>query len=134
MDPNFVEFCREKLQKNSILGPNGVCMLWQGCLKKCGTSKYGVFKSQIPPETKSKQLYVHRLAYVLGHGLSMSDIDQKNMHVSHLCHNSACMNPAHLSYEPDYVNIYRRTCVSLGVCRGHGDLYDDCMLHCRIVD
>lgn len=31
-------------------------------------------------------------------------------HISHLCHNWWCCNPAHATYEPDWINIMRKHC------------------------
>lgn len=32
------------------------------------------------------------------------------MSISHLCHNTRCFRPLHLTLEPNWVNIYRQTC------------------------
>lgn len=121
----------KKLENRSIIAQNGACRLWTGTVKKCKASNYGVLYCLVPPQNQWKQLYVHRLAYIFHHGLTLDAIRQDDMHVSHLCHNSLCIKPEHLAFEPDYVNAYRRTCVNLGHCSGHdyGNVtFPDCML------
>ena len=47
--------------------------------------------------------------------------------ISHLCHNSKCVRPCHLSLEPMKVNIKRSVCKKARQCFGHND-YEACIL------
>jgi len=80
----------------------------------------------MPGAYYSKYFYVHRLSYMLKtHSLDIPE----GLHVSHLCHFSLCVNPAHLSLEPPAVNVQRQRCGDQ--CGGHrfgGQQFPDCIL------
>ena len=59
---------------------------------------------------------VHRLAYMLHHKEWELPPD---MHCSHLCHNSLCINVNHLILETPFVNGNRRQCARENICLGH---------------
>ena len=80
-----------------------------------------------------KTQYVHRLALLFDRGWSLLDVEEEGMDVSHLCHNTLCINAAHLSYEPHAVNMLRRSCLGAGTCLGHGHGYPLCMLPLMLV-
>ena len=42
-----------------------------------------------------------------------------DMHCSHLCHNSLCINVNHLILETPFVNGNRRQCARENICLGH---------------
>ena len=57
---------------------------------------------------------VHRLAYMLHHKEWELPPD---MHCSHLCHNSLCINVNHLILETPFVNGNRRQCARENMLR-----------------
>lgn len=86
--------------------------------------KYGRLKIKWP--NGSKKCYLaHRLMWMLHH--DTADIP-KDMHVSHLCHTSLCINALHLSLEPPNINNSRQICKSLVPQRcEHHPGYPDCI-------
>ena len=117
-----------KIMSKTHQASNGQCMLWTGTKKK-GTS-YGVICCFW--QGKFRTFSVHRLVFVFHNGLHIDDITQSGMDVSHLCHNTLCVNPQHLSYEPHQTNTVRRACISAGTCTGHFGLHAACLLHLKL--
>ena len=64
---------------------------------------------------KWQGLYVHRLAYMLHVRAEIPE----NMHCSHRCHNSLCVNVEQLTIEPAFVNSNGRSCATARKCFGH---------------
>lgn len=105
----------------------------KGCLKWLGTKtanisgpNYGKLRAKLPMDECNKYYYAHRLCYMATHQISELP---RELHVSHLCHVSLCVAPAHLSLEPAKVNVARQRCGD--VCLGHkvGDIhFPDCIL------
>lgn len=95
---------KNRLKQNSVI--EGPFNCW---LCKLGGEKrpYSVLSVKFPWEGKKKVISAHRFSYMIHNNLfEMS----KDVHVSHLCHNSRCVNPDHLSYEPENVNKDRQVC------------------------
>ena len=87
--------------------------------------KYGRLKVTFPNGEK-KLLLAHRFMYMLH--FNVTDLPG-SMDVSHLCHNSLCINPLHLSLEPKHVNASRKMCTStIPLHCLHHDDYSDCIL------
>lgn len=86
--------------------------------------KYGRLKVTWPDGRKKYHL-AHRFMYMLEHDLL--DIPP-HLHVSHLCHNSLCINPEHLSLELPEINNNRQICKNLDppACQHHGT-HPDCV-------
>jgi hypothetical protein len=61
----------------------------------------------------------------------VAELDDLVGEISHLCHNSLCVNPAHLCLEPHHVNQHRSTCVGRGHCYSHPG-FPDCLLHLKL--
>ena len=132
-----MDICRSKLSQNNIdtlkarlmakSEPNG-----KGCLEFNGTKQqnnvYRFLKVNIKdvdgrPLTGSVR--VHRLSYVLHAGPIDNDV---RVHVSHLCHNKACIDHTHLSLEPAATNAQRQLCVDGKHCLGHVG-YSNCIFN-----
>ena len=124
MDAAFVGKYSQKLTENSNLAPNNECILWHGTLKSGKTPQYGII--HIKFDGAWKTVLVHRLQYMLNMHMHYLDLDS-DMDVSHRCHNSLCINPAHLSYEPRFINNNRMSCKGRRVCAGHAE-YLPCLL------
>lgn len=62
--------------------------------------------------------YVHQLGWWRGHRFDPAVVKRARRlvgagfptTVSHLCYNTRCFRPSHLTLEPKWVNIYRQTC------------------------
>jgi len=122
MDEAFYATYQAKLKQKTVLAPNGQCLLWTGtrCRLAGGSeSQYGIIYA------KCKQLgggglgwrsmRVHRFAYMLHVKSELSP----EMHCSHLCHNSLCINVDHLILETPFVNGNRKLCAREKKCIGH---------------
>lgn len=115
---------KSRLQENfAVEGPLG-CHVWKrgGCGRP--NKKYGTIRVKFPGMDHSKNIYVHRLSYMC----SRRTLDlPAGLHVSHLCHNTLCIKPEHLSLEPHYVNNGRKDCTGRNPpeCSGHG-IYPKC--------
>lgn len=119
-----------KIMSHTTLASNGQCQLWGRAKKKSKGGHYGIISCYW--RGKSRTFSVHRLVLVFSRGWHLDDISDDGIEVSHLCHNSLCVNPQHLSYEPHQVNTIRRACVNAGRCTGHFGVYPACLLHLKI--
>lgn len=98
------------------------CVEWLGCKDKCG---YGVKRVRWPDGSVFLER-VHRVAYMCDRRLLHHQVPQLNgdglqLDVSHLCHNTVCINPAHLVLETHSVNMSRRYCRDSRRCLGGHD-------------
>ena len=60
----------------------------------------------------------HRLALLKAPtNLSLQDVLNAQGDASQLCHNALCINAAHISLEPHWVNNNRLQCTSNGICQ-----------------
>lgn len=122
-DFEWIEKQKQHLFNNSMIeGPHD-----------CWTCKLGGF---LQPYSKlclkfsetgvKKTVRSHRLMYMLFN--NRFDIKTKEQ-VSHLCHNCRCVNPQHLSLEPDHINKDRQICRGVVPlrCRSHHP-HPDCLL------
>ena len=63
---------------------------------------------------------VHRLALMkTPTNFSLNDVLNAQGDASHLCHNALCINAAHISLEPHWVNIKRPTDPTVSVAVSH---------------
>lgn len=117
---------RARIGAKSIPVGNRGCIMWLGCASGARMPKYGKMSIKFPDQPTSKQYYVHRVAYMIAH--NSYDIPAV-LHVSHLCHFSLCINPAHLSLEPQLVNNQRQKCGDLCSTHKMGDIqFPNCIL------
>ena len=74
-------------------GPDA-CWLWTGAAYKHKKSPYGYINQRVGPRKLGKviKLAAHRLSYWLAHGVL--SVHAFVLHT--VCHNSLCVNPAHL--------------------------------------
>lgn len=127
MDPVFRLKYAEKLQLNSYIHQNGECRIWKGSMLG-PLNKYGRIKCTIMKGVY-KNFLVHRLSYMMHNNIELSEASSE-YHISHLCHNSKCINAHHLSYETQAVNNSRMSCISEGECISHHPFLD-CKLHLK---
>lgn len=124
---------KAKLAESQILAQNGQCRLWTGATKDGRGTPYGTLHVLVAPG-RWRNLATHRLSLQFDRGWGLEDMDdmkEGGMVVSHLCHNSLCLLPQHLSMESDTVNGRRAYCVHTGHCTGHQ--HDpDCLLNLRM--
>lgn len=102
------------------------CLYWMGykqATNKKNSVIYGFKCIKYPGDDKCHKVTVHRLRYILHLGFK-PDI---NMDVSHLCHNSLCLNVDHLSLEPKSVNKSRSKCLNKEICSTHPG-YANCII------
>ena len=121
---------RRNWETKTVVAANGECLLWTGtrCSVRGGlVGNYGVIyvkcKQFRGGDLGWKLMRAHRLAYML-HVKSELPPD---MHCSHLCHNSLCINVNHLILETPFVNGNRRLCARENICLGH-DQSPPCIL------
>lgn len=72
----------------------GECWVWTAGRNKDG---YGMIN------VDRRALGAHRVAYLVEHGFWSSN----DVHIDHLCRNTACIRPAHLEAVPRRVNVAR---------------------------
>lgn len=118
----FEEQKRFLLQNSQILH-NTQCRIFNHNNTAC---KYIQTTVLMPGAARKTRVYVHRLSYIVN--TQNFNILQRNMHISHLCHNTHCIKIEHLSYEPQRINNNRQRCKLLYPknCLGHGP-YPDCI-------
>ena len=97
---------------------NSTCRLWTGRVDRYG---YGVFTIRF--RGRNYHLSAHKIMYFI---LSGYTIINRNLHVSHVCHNKLCVNFFHLSLESSQINHSRNKCKRNKHCHGHGT-YVDCV-------
>ena len=117
--------CHEKLQANTILAQNNICMLWSGPQMN---NKYGAFNYF--DGVKWCRKTAHRMAYIVY--IACDFLIPNILDCSHLCHNVLCINSDHIVLEPRYINNSRKCCVSSNICTGHGD-FPNCRLDLQIL-
>ena len=118
----FFEKYIKKLKENSHIGENQECIIWHGPLTKDG--KYGLISISNPVSGIWQKKKAHRLSFMI----HIKNLDlNSDLDCSHLCHNSLCVNPDHISLEPHHINNNRIHCKNEMKCSGHG-IYPACRL------
>lgn len=114
------------MKENSHLGENHNCTIWHGPVTKDG--KYGLVSFLNPDTASWQKKKAHRFNYML----HIKDLNlTAEYDCSHLCHNSLCINPDHISLEPHHINNNRIHCRNEMNCSGHG-IYPACRLDLEI--
>ena len=100
------------------------CILWRGATYD---GLYGKMRNPMSSlYDQPRYIRVHRLVYLL-HNISdfkslklpREDSAGNPLDVSHICHNSLCVNISHLVLEPHYINCSRKDCIRYGRCENH---------------
>lgn len=124
----FFEKYRQKIIEKSHLARNHECFLWDQGTTKDG--KYGLISFLDPISGTWKKKKAHRFSYmVYNNYLELNKI----FDASHLCHNSLCVNAAHINLEPHHINNNRIYCKHRNSCQGHAN-YPDCRLDLFLED
>ena len=92
------------------------CNLWLGA--RTGNGLYGRKQVSLPDGTR-KLMRVSRVIYMIQQrtlNVPTSNEDGVTIEMSHLCHNSLCVNPTHLILEEKITNIERKHCFYQGFC------------------
>mgnify|MGYP001798345420 FL=1 len=111
------------LMAQTEAGTPGGCVVWTGCISP--STGYGAITVQWPGTPRNQRtMGVHRLMVMCA--LHTTELSAGH-HASHLCHNKLCINPAHLSLEPQWVNNQRGNCIRQHRCLGHAG-YPNCVL------
>ena len=111
-----VQHCNTIINRHTLVTP--ACIVWKGTKDKDG---YGETRLQF--RGKRVKVRVHRLLFYI----QTNCTDISKLHISHLCHNKACITFEHLSSEPARINNERKSCVLNGECSGHYG-YKSCIL------
>ena len=115
--PSVVDVCA-KLMRNSNIEGNLNCRIWKGTTKVSRGTTYGVIRLKVMNNEGTSQwktYNVHRVAYRVFVKLDIPS----DLNVSHICHNSLCINTDHLSLEPAHINNNRNFCRNRGRCYKH---------------
>ena len=126
IDQEWLAKTASAIHKKVARIPATDCLLWTGYIKRRQGRRgggYGIMNVQFPGNNSRTMMRVHRLAYIVHSG----SLIPQQYDVSHLCHNSLCVNFHHLSLEPHHINNSRKTCSRHKRCMGHGDGYKDCI-------
>ena len=126
MDEQIRQKYRQRLHRESQLASNNECIIWTGFKRNYNGVEYGQINTKITVGGGWRTLHVHRLSYLIKHNILEP---HGGLEASHLCHNSLCINPDHISLEPHFVNNNRRFCKNFQKCTGHGFNYPNCMLN-----
>ena len=121
MDQEWLDKTAAAMRKRIEVKVSG-CSIWKGYVRKCRGRRgggYGIMNVQFPDSNSRTMMRVHRLAYIVHTG----SLIPRQYDVSHLCHNSLCVNFHHLSLEPHSINNSRKTCNRNKKCMGHGSEY-----------
>ena len=133
---HFLVFCRLSMDLEALTALGALlqkvvhhsdCHIYTGTVKWCRGAPYG-WTDRTIKGTRYRRC-AHQVALMVAWG--MPQLPSDGQEVSHLCHNSLCVNPVHLSYEPHHVNNNRTLCMHENHCFGHGQ-YPACLIDCRL--
>lgn len=131
----------EYYNNNSITVDQNGCHIWQLGLSsriRRMSSQYGLMNVKIESKFHDKRsCRIKPGAHVVVYFLKTNQVPEKGVFdISHLCHNSICVNYQHLNREPHFINMDRYTseCKTKKRCTGHVDLcnekvYPQCIIN-----
>ena len=126
MEAAFFDKYSEIMSDKVCVSSNSECLIWTA-----GTTgekvKYGAVKVTFSCGNR-RTMKAHRFACMLFHRQTFL---AAHLDASHLCHNSLCVNPEHISLEPRSVNSQRNSCKITGICSSHG-IYPACLLRLQL--
>ena len=126
MDVEFYEKAKQKLMAHSVSEGRHTCWIWHGTIKTSRGTNYGVIRLKYKDNGryKWKTFNVSRLSYQVFVSSEFRSSDR----CGHICHNTLCINPLHLSMEPQNILNNRKTCKNRDQCSLHG-IYAACLLN-----
>ena len=111
---------QEYYKRNHITIDTSGCHIWQGSLSSTGrrhTSRYG--QCWVTPVEHNQKPF-KTSAHIVAFFLENRTIPEKGVtDISHICHNSLCVNIEHLVKEIHWINIDRNRCKETNYCFGH---------------
>ena len=116
---SFFEKLTQQLHSNTSVNYNDKhCDLWLGARTSNGL--YG--RKQVTfPDGARKIMRVSRVIFMIQHrSLVIPQFNEEGevLEMSHLCHNTLCVNPEHLVLETKALNCDRKHCKDQGLCTG----------------
>jgi len=108
-----------KCQKNE----NSGCLEYTGRISP--SQRYP--KMKITHLSRPYTLNMHVFMYKVSKGITPYRPLPPSQEISHLCHNTHCLNTEHLNMESRRINSIRKNCKRHGVCSGHTG-HPDCIL------
>lgn len=113
------ELYSDILGQIDISEENWQCWIWTGYCqtkKKDEPARYGRIIKSI---NKIKHNYfVHQIVWLANQTPTKTVCPGD---ISHLCHNTKCVNPQHLVIEPSAINSQRKECKNQGSCKYNND-------------
>ena len=116
LDNLLIKLALQMRSKTLVNANDKKCNIWQGATTSDG--KYGR-KRVTFPDGNSKLMRVSRVVYLIKYktfNIPDSDESGNPVEMSHLCHNSLCVNPDHLVLESKTSNLERKHCHSQNNC------------------
>ena len=134
------EQVEEYYKDQSITTDVNGCHIWQLNLSsntRRNSSRYGLINIKIEDKVNKTTCWRRLGAHIVVYFLRTSQVPLKGVtDISHLCHNSLCVNFDHLNREPHSINIQRYTsqCKTTKICLGHtdeksGDVFPKCIIN-----
>jgi hypothetical protein len=128
---HILDSIRARFNSKVDISADDNCHIWTAAKSGIEGRRYGVMKVKWPGDV-SKREYAHRISFILANLNSFPTFNPK-YNISHLCHNTLCVNIVHLSHEDSSNNRNRQTCLELGTCTANhkqdGQLLPDCILN-----
>lgn len=121
---HFFEKIQQQISaKTNVNANTRNCDLWLGATTSDGL--YG--RKQVTfPDGSRKLMRISRVIYMIRHKIliipTVNDAGNA-LEMSHLCHNSLCVNSDHINLEPKAVNLERKHCVNQDSCTQNHNPY-----------